>query len=42
MIKLITGIDSKASFGNISQQVAGDCTLRFAGLFNLPIPTRDL
>ena len=27
----ITGMNPKASFGNISQQAAGYCTLRFAG-----------
>jgi hypothetical protein len=34
----ITGMNPKANFGNISQQAAVYCTLRFAGLFNLPIP----
>ena len=38
----ITGMNPQASFGNISQQATGYCTLRFAGLFNLPIPTCDL
>ena len=37
---MITGINPKASFGNIPQQAAGYYTLRFAGLFNLPIPLR--
>jgi len=35
---LITGMNPKANIGNISQQAAGYYTLRFAGLFNLPIP----
>jgi hypothetical protein len=30
----------KASFENIPQQAADYYTLRFAGLFNLPIPLR--
>jgi hypothetical protein len=30
----------KAIFGNVSQQVAWSHTLRFAGLFNFPIPLR--
>jgi hypothetical protein len=33
-------MNPKASVGNVSQQVAGDYTLRFAGLFNFPIPLR--
>jgi hypothetical protein len=37
-VSLITGMNPKASFGNIPQQAAGYYTLRFAGLFNLPIP----
>src|SRR5208283_304054 len=37
---IITGMNPKASFENILQQAAGYCTLRFAGLFNLPIPIR--
>ena len=28
-------MNHKATVGNISQQAAGYCTLRFAGLFNL-------
>jgi hypothetical protein len=39
-MKKTTGMNPKASFGKISQQAAGHYTLRFAGLFNLPIPLR--
>jgi hypothetical protein len=41
-VKPITGMNPKARFGNIPQQDAGSYILRFAGLFNLPIPTCDL
>jgi 3-isopropylmalate dehydrogenase len=34
------GYETKTSFENILQQAAGYHTLRFAGLFNLPIPLR--
>jgi hypothetical protein len=33
-------VNPKASFGKIPQQAAGYYTLRFAGLFNLPIQLR--
>jgi hypothetical protein len=33
-------MNPKAIFGNVSQQAAGYYTLRFAGLFNFPIPLR--
>jgi len=33
-------MNPKASFEDILQQTAGYYTLRFAGLFNLPIPLR--
>jgi hypothetical protein len=39
-MKKVTGINPKSSFGNVSQQAAGYYTLRFAGLFNFPIPLR--
>jgi len=39
-MKKVTGMNPKASFENVSQQGAGYYTLRFAGLFNLPIPLR--
>jgi hypothetical protein len=39
-MKKVTGTNPKASFGNVSQQAAGYYTLRFAGLFNFPIPLR--
>jgi hypothetical protein len=35
---LITGMNPKSSFENITQKAAGYYTLRFAGLFNLSIP----
>ena len=35
-----TGKNPQGSFGNVSQQATGYYTLRFAGLFNLPIPLR--
>jgi threonylcarbamoyladenosine tRNA methylthiotransferase MtaB len=37
---IIKGMASKASFGSILQQAVRYYTLRFAGLFNLPIPLR--
>ena len=38
--KKITGMNPKAIFRNVSLQAAGYYTLRFAGLFNFPIPPR--
>ena len=40
MLAAITGINPKAIFRSILQQADGYYTLRFAGLFNLPIPLR--